>query len=100
MLSRMRASAPPSVLSSWTRVIIDALDALALDPTPVLVDAGFSLDAFADPNGRFPAVATAGLWRRASICAANPAFGLFASRFVRPTTFHALGYAVFASATL
>lgn len=81
-------------------MIIDALDALELDPTPVLMGAGFSREAFSDPNGRFPAVATAGLWRGASVCAANPAFGLFASRFVRPTTFHALGYAVFASATL
>ncbi len=96
----MRELAAPSVISSWTRVIIDALDALAIDPTPVLLDGGFALDAFRDPNARLPAIATARLWRRASARAADPAFGLFASRFVRPTTFHALGYAVFASTTL
>jgi AraC-like DNA-binding protein len=100
MLSRMRAPAPPSVLSSWTRVILDALDALQLDPLPVLRDAGFSLEAFRDPNARFPAIATARLWRGAAVVANDPAFGLLASSFVRPTTFHALGYAVFASATL
>ena len=81
-------------------MILDALDALELDPMPVLQGAGFSADAFRDPNARFPAVATAGLWRRAAAAAGDPAFGLFASSFVRPTTFHALGYAVFASATL
>lgn len=100
MLRLMRELAAPSVITSWTRVIIDALDALGLDPVPVLLDGGFSLEAFRDPNARMPAVATARLWRRASIQANDPAFGLFASGFVRPTTFHALGYAVFASTTL
>jgi AraC-like DNA-binding protein len=96
----MRELAPPSVLSSWTRVIIDALEELGIDPVAVLLDAGFAADAFRDPNGRLPASATAHLWRKASSRASNPAFGLYASRFVRPTTFHALGYAVFASTTL
>ena len=100
MLALMRELSAPSVISSWTRVLIDALEALSIDPTPVLLDAGFSSDAFDDPNSRLPAAATALLWRRASARAADPAFGLFASRFVRPTTFHALGYAVFASTTL
>jgi len=100
MLSRMRELAAPSVLSSWTRVIIDALEALQIDPAPVLLEGGFALDAFRDPNARLNALATARLWRAAAIRAGDPAFGLFASRFVRPTTFHALGYAVFASATL
>jgi AraC-like DNA-binding protein len=100
MLPRMRELAAPSVLSSWTRVIIDALEALEIDPAPVLLDAGFELEAFRDPNARLSALATAKLWRSASARAGDPAFGLFASRFVKPTTFHALGYAVFASATL
>lgn len=100
MLLRMRELAAPSVLSSWTRVIIDALEALEIDPVPVLLDAGFELEAFRDPNARLSALATAKLWRSASARAGDPAFGLFASRFVKPTTFHALGYAVFASATL
>ncbi|MDB4973115.1 MAG: putative transcription factor, AraC family [Myxococcaceae bacterium] len=90
----------PSVLSSWTRVIMEALEALDIDPMPVLLDGGFSADAFRDPNARLPALATARLWRKAATRAGDPAFGLFASRFVRPTTFHALGYAVFASTTL
>ena len=87
MLRGMREVAQPSVLSSWTRVIIDALDALGIDPVPVLTDGGFSLEAFRDPNARMPAIATARLWRRASQQAGDPAFGLFASRFVQPTTF-------------
>jgi len=100
MLRGMRASAAPSVISSWTKVIIDALDALGIDPVPVLADGGFSVEAFRDPNARMPAIATARLWRSASQQANDPAFGLFASRFVQPTTFHALGVAIYASTTL
>jgi AraC-like DNA-binding protein len=91
---------PPSVLSSWTRVIMEALEARDIDPMPVLLEGGFAADAFRDPNARLSALATARLWRKASLRAGDPAFGLFASSFVRPTTFHALGYAVFASTTL
>jgi AraC-like DNA-binding protein len=40
------------------------------------------------------------LWRAASNALSDPACGLRISRYVRPTTFHALGYAVFASTTL
>jgi AraC-like DNA-binding protein len=42
----------------------------------------------------------AALWKAAVERTGDPAFGLRASRYVRPTTFHALGYAVFASANL
>ncbi|MDB4989642.1 MAG: AraC family transcriptional regulator [Myxococcaceae bacterium] len=100
MLRLVKDTAPPSVISSWTRVILDALTELEIDPTEVLADAGFAPDALADPNARLPARATAQLWRRAALRSGDPAFGLFASRFVRPTTFHALGFAVSASATL
>jgi AraC-like DNA-binding protein len=100
MLARVTYRAPPSVISSWTRVIVDALDALELDSQQVLRESGFAADALVDPNARLPARATAELWRNAAIFADDPAFGLFSSRFVRPTTFHALGYAVAASTTL
>ena len=90
----------PSVLSSWTRTIIDALAVRGVDPQAVLVRAGFSRQSFADPNARYPVHADARLWSEASLAAGDPAFGLEASRHIRPTTFHALGYAVLASATL
>ncbi|HEX5660424.1 MAG TPA: AraC family transcriptional regulator [Polyangiales bacterium] len=96
----MRELAPPSVLSSWTRVIVDALETLGIDPAPTLLEGGFAADSFADPNARLNALATARMWRSASSRAGDPAFGIYASRFVRPATFHALGYAVFASTSL
>jgi AraC-like DNA-binding protein len=88
------------VLSSWSRTIVDALDAALARTDIVLAEAGFSRDSLRDPNARLPLAASARLWEAAARETGDPAFGLRASRFVRPTTFHALGYAVFASATL
>ena len=90
----------PSVLSSWTRTIVDALEALGHDAEVVLVAAGFSRETFKDPNARLPATASARLWRAAAEHVGDPAFGLTVSKYVKQTTFHALGYAIFASATL
>jgi AraC-like DNA-binding protein len=90
----------PSVLSSWTRVIIDALEAEGLDADAVLARAGFAADAFDDPNVRHPVAATRPLWRAAVEAFGDPACGLRISNHVRPATFHALGYAVFASGSL
>ncbi len=90
----------PSVLSSWTRTIVDALAAMGMTSDDVLAAAGLTHDALKDPNARLPMTASARLWQAAAVKANDPAFGLRASRYVKQTTFHALGYAVFASATL
>jgi AraC-like DNA-binding protein len=88
------------VLSSWARTIVDALGAMGMTADDVLSEAGVSPDALKDPNARLPMTASARLWQAAARKAGDPAFGLRASRYVKQTTFHALGYAVFASATL
>jgi AraC-like DNA-binding protein len=88
------------VLASWTRTIIDALAAQGVDGREVLESAGFGRDAFDDPNARVPVVAMAKLWEMAAERVGDPAFGLRASKYVRSTSFHALGYSVMASSTL
>lgn len=90
----------PSVLSSWTRTIVDALMAKGIDAAAVLAEAGFCKNDFRDPNARLPAEATARLWRVAVAHTGDPAFGIEAARYVGQTTFHGLGVAVLASATL
>ncbi|HMJ12046.1 MAG TPA: AraC family transcriptional regulator [Polyangiaceae bacterium] len=96
----MTDSVAPSVLSSWTKTIVDALVASGADAAVVLEAAGFDAEALRDPNARLPLTATGRLWKAAAEHMGDPAFGLRASRYVRPTTFHALGYAVFASSSL
>jgi AraC-like DNA-binding protein len=73
---------------------------LGVDANAVLAAAGIDRRLLVDPNARLPATTMAALWEAAVERTGDPAFGLRASRYVRPTTFHALGYAVFASANL
>jgi AraC-like DNA-binding protein len=89
-----------TVLSCWARVAVDALRAQGIDPQPALAAAGFTADAFHDPNARHPIGATTQLWRLAARCSGEPAFGLAITRHVASTSLHALGYAILASATI
>jgi AraC-like DNA-binding protein len=66
----------------------------------VAARAGIDVAALDDPDCRHPIAATTRLWRLAVEATHDPCFGLWASRFVTHTTFHALGFAVFASSTL
>jgi len=93
-------AAAPSVLGTWALTVVRALDARAIDGRALAVRAGIDPAALDDPNARHPIAATTQLWRLAVETTGDPCFGLWASRFVTQTTFHALGFAVFASATL
>ena len=90
----------PSVLGTWTLAVVRALDARGVDGRVVASRAGIDVAALDDPDCRHPIAATTRLWRLAVEATGDPCFGLWASRFVTQTTFHALGFAVFASATL
>src|SRR5215470_10791199 len=90
----------PSVVSSWARAIVGALDARGVDGRALAAHAGLDPAAFADPRMRAPVSATGRLWRLAVEATGDPAFGLFASRYLTFPTFQALGAAVLASASV
>lgn len=100
--SRSTASPPPSAtaLSSWVRAIVRTLEARGHDAQPLLQQAGLDPLLLQQPNARYPSAATAQLWRHAVALTGDPAIGLAVARHVSPTTFHALGFSVIASATL
>src|SRR5471030_1966538 len=87
-------------LSSWTRALRKQLDALGLDSAALCHEAGLDPQLMDDPNARYPLSATTRLWELAVASSGDPAIGLRVSRFVSPTTFHALGYALVASGSL
>lgn len=93
---------PPgfTALASWTRAIRKALLAARLDADALLREAGIDPAVLADPDARLPVAQTTRLWRLAVTATGDEAFGLRVAREVQPTTFHALGYALAASATL
>jgi len=90
----------PTTLASWTRALRKQLDALGLDSAQLCRAAGLDPQLMDDPNARYPLTATTRLWQLAVQASGDPAIGLRVSRFVSPTTFHALGYALVASSTL
>lgn len=87
-------------LASWTRALRKQLDALNLDSDALCREAGLDPQWMDDPNARYPLSATTRLWHLAVQASGDPAIGLRVSRFVSPTTFHALGYALVASGSL
>lgn len=90
----------PTSLASWTRALRKQLDALGLDSHALCLEAGLDPQLMDDPNARYPLSATTRLWTLAVQASGDPAIGLRVSRFVSPTTFHALGYALVASGSL
>lgn len=89
-----------TALASWARAIRKALLAQRLDADALLQQAGIDPATLADPDARVPVVQTSRLWRLAVTATGDEALGLKVAREVQPTTFHALGYALAASATL
>lgn len=90
----------PSILASWTRALRKQLDALGLDSLALSRAAGLDPQLMDDPNARYPVTVTTRFWELAVQASGDPALGLRVSRFVSPTTFHALGYALVASGSL
>lgn len=94
---------PPTTataLTSWAKAIRKALDAAGQDSARLFAEAGLDPALLDDPSARYPVAATARLWRHAVAATGDDAFGLTVARHVGQTTFHALGYALGASATL
>ena len=89
-----------TALASWARAIRKALLAQRLNADALLRQAGIEPAALADPDARVPVAQTSTLWRLAVAATGDEALGLRVAREVQPTTFHALGYALQASATL
>jgi AraC-like DNA-binding protein len=100
ILSRGMGSASHSVLASWVRVLVDALEANGHDAMAPLHAAGLSVEALRDPTARHPVLEVSRFWEAALDVTGDHAFGLKVPKYIRPTTFHALGYAVLASPTL
>lgn len=90
----------PSSLASWTRALCKQLDALALDSAALCASAGIDPAETGNPNATFALDATLQLWALAVQASGDPALGLRVSRFVSPSTFHALGYTLVASGSL
>jgi hypothetical protein len=89
-----------STITSWARLIWDALATYGIDSDAAFREVGLDPAALDDPKGRYPVVSVQRLWRLAAERSGDPCFGLTAAAQWHPTTWHGLGYAWLASATL
>ncbi len=89
-----------TVLSSWAKAIRRTLDARGVDSLALFRAAGLDVAKLDDPNARYPVESTTRLWQLAVEETADPCLGLAVASNVQPTTFHALGYSIMASASL
>ena len=89
-----------STISSWARMIWDGLNIHGIDAESLFKEVGLDPRLLNDSDGRYPVKKMFKLWSRAVDRTGDPCFGLTVGTQWHPTTWHALGYAWFASATL
>lgn len=90
----------PTVIASWVSIGLNAFRAKGVDAEGALEYARLRKETLKDPLTPIPLSQTAALWDFAEQQLNCPSLGLECARFVNFTTFHSLGYAVLASASL
>lgn len=94
-----RPESQRSTLGTWSAALLRAVEARGADADAIARELGLDRAALG-PDQRVPRDTLNRLWALAVAATGDPALGLDAPRYTSQTTFHALGYAVLASATL
>ncbi|HBR98499.1 MAG TPA: AraC family transcriptional regulator [Gammaproteobacteria bacterium] len=89
-----------TVVGGWAVAVGRALNALGCDGEALLKAAGVTVAEKLNTDARFSADHTRRLWQLALVDTGEEAIGLKVARFVCPTTFHALGFSLWASHSL
>ncbi|MCM2321310.1 MAG: AraC family transcriptional regulator [Pseudomonas sp.] len=89
-----------SVVAGWLAAVTRTLEALGHDADQLLLEAGADLADKYVQEARFSSALTRRFWPLAVARTGHADIGLHAARFVCPTTFHALGFSLWASASL
>jgi AraC-like DNA-binding protein len=90
-----------STIASVVTVLIEAMEKhYNFDLRPALTDLGLDLDKMSIAGARYPDAVFDGIWAVVADKTGDDCVGLIVGQHVRPTTFHALGYAWLASSTL
>lgn len=89
-----------TVVGGWAVAVGRALDALGCDGDDLLQQAGVDLTQKLNTEARFDANNTRRLWQLALQDTRHEDIGLKVAQYVCPTTFHALGFSLWASASL
>jgi AraC-like DNA-binding protein len=90
-----------STIASVITVFVEAMEKnYNFDLRPTLEDLGLDLSKLSIAGARYPDAVFDGVWSAIVRKTGDDCVGLVIGQHVRPTTFHALGYALLASGTL
>ncbi|SEQ78864.1 AraC-type DNA-binding protein [Amphritea atlantica] len=89
-----------TVVGGWSVAVGRALDSLGYNGDELLRAAGVDISRMSDTDVRFSADHTRALWALALTETGQEDIGLQVARYVCPTTFHALGFSLWASHSL
>jgi AraC-like DNA-binding protein len=89
-----------TTLCSWIKAVCRALDAAGCDSARLLAEAGIEASDLEGPTARCALSSSLRLWSLAVAATGDPAFGLKVASHIKPTSFHALSYAISASSSL
>jgi AraC-like DNA-binding protein len=90
----------PHLIGSWATAVAQALDANGFDSKAIFAAAGIDLATTLNPRNRIQADRMTVVYERMEKLTGDPSFGVKVAHYVHPTTFHALGYSLFASRTM
>jgi AraC-like DNA-binding protein len=86
-----------SVLGGWAVAIARAIDSYGIDSDDVFKSCRLDLDKALDTNTRFPVTAISRVLKRGFELTGDENLGLVVAKFIRPTSWHALGISIWAS---
>ncbi len=89
-----------TTLSTWAGAIAASLESRGIDSVQVFENVGLDITKTLDANARFLVSDMSNLWHSCVDITDDPAFGLSVPQFRSSTSFHGMGLAVDASATL
>ncbi len=90
----------PTIISSWTLPLMETLEDCGLNSEQLLLEAGIEKRLLSNPDARVRVDKMDCFWRLAVKNTGDKSLGLTAAANVRPTTFHALGFALMVSNSL
>ena len=85
---------------SWVNAIYLALEMDNISGEELFAELNIPPEALTDSNFRISEDNITAIFKLAVEATSNPAFGLKVTNYIHPATFHALGYSLFASATI
>ena len=86
-----------TVLGGWAVAIARAMDHYQLDSEALFKSCGLNLAQALDTNARFPVTRISRALRLATEACGDENFGLMVAKYIRPTSWHALGVSIWAS---